>query len=224
MMTTAFPGLTNCPACRFIFDTRRGYCSIIREFVCFFFFQAEDGIRYWSVTGVQTCALPILCDGLGKILDVEATTKGPESIQDKGAGFIAHTNHFLCSRYARKENFEKSWQDSFPRIAKINELIASRQGRVTVDDVKIFLKDHAGDGGVSARADTRSRYRQGQVRERALDERGEADVRAAHQCPAGGDRIYAEYADRREPGAGRVGHSGLGWKRGDKRSALRREF
>src|SRR5262249_58069044 len=25
-----------------------------------FFFQAEDGIRYWSVTGVQTCALPIL--------------------------------------------------------------------------------------------------------------------------------------------------------------------
>src|SRR5258706_6869204 len=27
----------------------------------FFFFQAEDGIRDWSVTGVQTCALPICC-------------------------------------------------------------------------------------------------------------------------------------------------------------------
>src|SRR5699024_12439000 len=26
----------------------------------FFFFQAEDGIRYRNVTGVQTCALPIL--------------------------------------------------------------------------------------------------------------------------------------------------------------------
>src|SRR5690606_40892585 len=25
----------------------------------FFFFQAEDGIRYFHVTGVQTCALPI---------------------------------------------------------------------------------------------------------------------------------------------------------------------
>src|SRR5256885_13074010 len=24
-----------------------------------FFFQAEDGIRYYKVTGVQTCALPI---------------------------------------------------------------------------------------------------------------------------------------------------------------------
>ena len=29
----------------------------------FFFFQAEDGIRDHCVTGVQTCALPILVDG-----------------------------------------------------------------------------------------------------------------------------------------------------------------
>src|SRR6266850_7080207 len=29
------------------------------EFVFFFFFQAEDGIRDYKVTGVQTCALPI---------------------------------------------------------------------------------------------------------------------------------------------------------------------
>src|SRR5437879_11922740 len=28
--------------------------------LCSFFFQAEDGIRDTSVTGVQTCALPIL--------------------------------------------------------------------------------------------------------------------------------------------------------------------
>src|SRR5438034_10973116 len=27
--------------------------------ICFFFFQAEDGIRDHCVTGVQTCALPI---------------------------------------------------------------------------------------------------------------------------------------------------------------------
>src|SRR6266542_6051037 len=27
--------------------------------MCFFFFQAEDGIRDATVTGVQTCALPI---------------------------------------------------------------------------------------------------------------------------------------------------------------------
>src|SRR5437773_10838953 len=29
------------------------------EDLCFFFFQAEDGIRDRDVTGVQTCALPI---------------------------------------------------------------------------------------------------------------------------------------------------------------------
>src|SRR5688572_31069332 len=28
-----------------------------------FFFQAEDGIRYLTVTGVQTCALPIYATG-----------------------------------------------------------------------------------------------------------------------------------------------------------------
>src|SRR5437773_2881996 len=37
---------------------------IVRLFVFFFFFQAEDGIRDRDVTGVQTCALPIFVDGL----------------------------------------------------------------------------------------------------------------------------------------------------------------
>src|SRR5260370_20021992 len=32
---------------------------MIGIYVFFFFFQAEDGIRDSSVTGVQTCALPI---------------------------------------------------------------------------------------------------------------------------------------------------------------------
>src|SRR5690606_40349251 len=34
-----------------------------------FFFQADDGIRYFHVTGVQTCALPI-CAGLALLLRV----------------------------------------------------------------------------------------------------------------------------------------------------------
>src|SRR2546430_4256068 len=35
-------------------------CVSIKEVFIFFFFQAEDGIRDLTVTGVQTCALPIL--------------------------------------------------------------------------------------------------------------------------------------------------------------------
>src|SRR5256885_12201441 len=41
----------------------------------FFFFQAEDGIRDYKVTGVQTCALPISLDGrLQPILQVVTDT------------------------------------------------------------------------------------------------------------------------------------------------------
>src|SRR3712207_8137426 len=36
------------------------------SYCVFFFFQAEDGIRDIGVTGVQTCALPILTCGHGR--------------------------------------------------------------------------------------------------------------------------------------------------------------
>src|SRR5437016_7338723 len=38
----------------------------LMRIIQFFFFQAEDGIRDWSVTGVQTCALPI-CANCGRL-------------------------------------------------------------------------------------------------------------------------------------------------------------
>src|SRR3984885_15719281 len=40
-------------------ELRYTYVHSIGYLVCFFFFQAEDGIRDADVTGVQTCALPI---------------------------------------------------------------------------------------------------------------------------------------------------------------------
>src|SRR5258706_9329117 len=47
-----------------------GTGTLLRIADCFFlvtvfFFQAEDGIRDWSVTGVQTCALPIWPEAVG---------------------------------------------------------------------------------------------------------------------------------------------------------------
>src|SRR5699024_11320588 len=40
----------------------------------FFFFQAEDGIRYRNVTGVQTCALPIWREHMPMASPVWATS------------------------------------------------------------------------------------------------------------------------------------------------------
>src|SRR5262249_58079028 len=72
-------------------------CSIseITLFFFFFFFQAEDGIRDWSVTGVQTCALPIfqadmaappaleiqIAGGFGIDLRIEIILFGPQRVR-----------------------------------------------------------------------------------------------------------------------------------------------
>src|SRR2546430_17530428 len=58
--------------------------------VFFFFFQAEDGIRDLTVTGVQTCALPISCCSapsrcVGPREPDELATLGPAPERDSRA-------------------------------------------------------------------------------------------------------------------------------------------
>src|SRR5256885_9890158 len=47
----------------------------------FFFFQAEDGIRDYKVTGVQTCALPIYLRA-GRITCLQSTHGGEALSRD----------------------------------------------------------------------------------------------------------------------------------------------
>src|SRR5438093_5773813 len=64
-----------------------------------FFFQAEDGIRDWSVTGVQTCALPICASscGLPKYESQEST--GIKDTRDnRDARKRMHANAELMSK------------------------------------------------------------------------------------------------------------------------------
>src|SRR5262249_59859993 len=69
----------------------------------FFFLQAEDGIRDWSVTGVQTCALPIFRGALrletlhefdarvlGQLLKNPAEALVREVAHDVGAALRLH--------------------------------------------------------------------------------------------------------------------------------------
>jgi isopenicillin-N N-acyltransferase-like protein len=86
----------------------------------------------------------VLCDGQGAIADAEATPEGPQILRDQGAGYLVHTNHYLCEKYASPENFKRSLADSFPRLDRIDSLIKSRYGSIEVDDIKRFLSDHSG--------------------------------------------------------------------------------
>src|SRR5262249_58151700 len=65
------------------------YCKVCSVVIvaflwCFFFFQAEDGIRDWSVTGVQTCALPICAADARRRLDREPTVvRDDDGVDDR---------------------------------------------------------------------------------------------------------------------------------------------
>src|SRR5256885_11105574 len=91
--------------------------------LCFFFFQAEDGIRDYKVTGVQTCALPIFSDRrrrplgetdlLTRLLQ-EAELTDSELLQNcvflLNAGHETTTNligNGLCLLLSHPESFER---------------------------------------------------------------------------------------------------------------------
>src|SRR5256885_4022510 len=58
----------------------------------FFFFQAEDGIRDYKVTGVQTCALPI-SGGYGMLIG-PAASRG--EIEDFRRALIANPGGYIA--------------------------------------------------------------------------------------------------------------------------------
>src|SRR5260370_9081666 len=85
---------------------------------CFFFFQAEDGIRDSSVTGVQTCALPI-CD---QVDDGKREIRSSD-VLDKSALY----DHFCClQRAAAHKDREPSEEALLPGI---EQLIARSEER-----------------------------------------------------------------------------------------------
>src|SRR2546430_8549068 len=64
-----------------------------------FFFQAEDGIRDLTVTGVQTCALPILI-GMSQELDSNMAARAmiwsfDGSVQDQNENVVLKSDHSL---------------------------------------------------------------------------------------------------------------------------------
>src|SRR6266853_2270529 len=67
----------------------------------FFFFQAEDGIRDLTVTGVQTCALPILMPAIIRTSDKPYRWKIGVAPLDK----IANVEKMLPRNYITADGF-----------------------------------------------------------------------------------------------------------------------
>ena len=65
----------------------------------FFFFQAEDGIRDYDVTGVQTCALPILVRCLSRLIEPTAGNffVGDKNITQMNTKDLNHFRRFSIS-------------------------------------------------------------------------------------------------------------------------------
>src|SRR5690606_40019742 len=73
-------------------DYKHDVIQVYDIIIFFFFFQAEDGIRDFHVTGVQTCALPILNDS--KQLKEKDRYYLREVIQENALSYaVAYADH-----------------------------------------------------------------------------------------------------------------------------------
>ena len=86
----------------------------------------------------------MLAAGTGAILDVELTSDGPQVIEESGAGYLVHSNHYLCTAHACEANFQHSLSDSFPRLDRMRSLISESFGTVSLAGMQRFLSDHSG--------------------------------------------------------------------------------
>src|SRR5437763_8084112 len=66
-----------------------GIYDFFLQIFLFFFFQAEDGIRDTSVTGVQTCALPICLKELTGLENLTALLLEDTPVSDAGLRELA---------------------------------------------------------------------------------------------------------------------------------------
>src|SRR5690606_40619527 len=97
----------------------------------FFFFQAEDGIRDFHVTGVQTCALPIYKLILGatylRLSEQPLTVKsnyGDESVNNAIYGFNFN--------YSTDAPFLTRWVNKLPNIdTEIGRASCRERGKIS---------------------------------------------------------------------------------------------
>src|SRR5690606_32645736 len=75
--------------------------------LCFFFFQAEDGIRAFHVTGVQTCALPICVSSVASAPLLSTNVKWPTENNIGTSNYGANTlmSYFSRADYSYQQKY-----------------------------------------------------------------------------------------------------------------------
>src|SRR5438270_1098324 len=91
--------------------------------VFFFFFQAEDGIRDLTLTGVQTCSLPISGSGWAG--------SGGHRMADLDAAAIARTAVDKATASARPQKLEPGRYTVILEPAAVASLLAFQIGRAS---------------------------------------------------------------------------------------------
>src|SRR5438309_3234352 len=86
--------------------------------VFFFFFQAEDGIRDGTVTGVQTCALPISFASSKRSV-VLPTWRGPESNWIRPGASSANRWRSSARQSVRSEEHTSELQSQFQLVCRL---------------------------------------------------------------------------------------------------------
>src|SRR5438046_8842799 len=102
-------------------------------FFCFFF-QAEDGIRDWSVTGVQTCALPISFSVVALAREAKEQIVSDFRAHDSDTG-SPPVQIALLSRRSEERRVGKEcrsrWSTSNQKTTRRKNQVYSKNGQLT---------------------------------------------------------------------------------------------
>lgn len=122
--------------------------------------------------------IQVLCDGHGRVSDVEIRPEGLAVFRDDHPDARLHTNHYLTPEFKALET--NSLVDSCPRLDRLRALVRSAWGTITVETMKTILTDHDGDpGGICRHGERGMHSISGYIAEPA---RRVLHVRRGHGC------------------------------------------
>jgi isopenicillin-N N-acyltransferase-like protein len=83
----------------------------------------------------------VLTDSRGALCDLELTPDGMATLE-ADRDLLVHTNHFRSSSLVAEEALLPHLPDSARRAPRMEALLSSRRGRITIADLKAMLADH----------------------------------------------------------------------------------